>query len=301
MLASALVGGGGGLSHLKSKMQSHLLMKQDHVMLEWNHEILAVLEQIQLLGASCATLLRDLAHCVRDDEKRLKKVSTLEKQFAFQGAVVIILPWGAVALTNHFSWNIPTLIGFIFQLMGALLFSAMVRRMRKADHGEVSLLRNLMMAVWIRTRAGLSLAESLRAVILAGQRTSASLQTVPGSIQFKDKFKHQFLDQFNAQWRQWFQSLERASEEPALIWLRNYPESNFLAQALEPLMLQGAPTASFLGYHLQYLEELRHTEWEQKLVMMPSYLSLLFCGFFAPSAFFLLLGSLWDQIAPLLM
>lgn len=280
MFLAALASGGAAGGPLAERLRAQGGFAGDDagVFRHWLGEILRLLEEASRLGAPCGPLLRECAAMVRGEERRMGRLKACERQFAFQGAVLAVIPWAAVLAAGPLQWNAPAAGALALQAGGLCIFALMLKRLRGVDGSEGSALRVLLLFTALRLKAGLGMREALE-------------ESIAGLPPEGDVGRH---------WRSWAE-LRRRGQGEQQKWSPLLEESPRLALALESLESQGAPSTEFILGYADHVEALRTQAWEEKIAVLPSKLSLLLCGVFAPAVFLALLSSLWPILREVLM
>lgn len=265
--------------HLKeiwSPELRHSLLQQSPILAQWFDEVERATRLCVQQGKSLQDVLVDCAQMVRSDEVRIQKAKILKKQFAFQGAVLVVAPWGVVYFCGWPHWNGPLLIGSVLQAVGLGIFSWFANNLTKETWCESHSVRRLYLLFWIRSACG---ADALGAL-------KESLQVALAEA----------TDDLKIHWMSWYEGFKSHGKRLFYQWPRSYHLSEQYASALQSLLSEGAALGNYLKCALQCMEYDRQFKWEEKLSLAPSRMSLILCGFFAPAVFFLLLSTLWNQL-----
>jgi hypothetical protein len=264
------------LKELWSKDLKKRLEESSPILVAWFVEIEKTTRLCLEKGTPLRELLVDCARFVRADEVRVRKALLLKRQFAFQGAVLAVAPWGVVYFNGWPEFNAPFLLGVSMQIVGLAIFVYFTKTLTKEDRGETIAVRKLLLLMWIRCSAGLQIIEALR------ESVAESFRDLPTDLQMN--------------WHSWSEGFLCHGKQLFYQWPRNYELSAQSATALQSLIAEGAGLLPYLKSALECLEQQRQFEWEEKLSLAPSRMSLILCAFFAPAVFFLLVSTLWNQL-----
>ena len=219
-------------------------------------------------GASVESLLKETLPRVRRLERFAVKMDGLERQFAFQAAIAIVLPWFVVFVQpGAIQFNFLYVIGGFFQCVGALLFYWLLVRSSRSPSIEKDYLFQFLSCVWMGVKCGSSLSA---AVMHAFDRLG---------LKPHEKIYHRY-------WKLWF---EREHNQQAVFeWPLWAAESRSVADILSSLSQSGAPAAEVLSNLLSEIEDDRQDTFEQRLQELPTRLALVFCLSFTPAVFCIL-------------
>jgi hypothetical protein len=242
----------------------------------WQRNLTDSISDTLALGAPIGPLLREAHPMVRREERQCAKLQALERQFGFQGAIALVLPWAVAALTGGVRATVPTFAGAFCQLLGLVAFYFMIRH---ALHGkgkkdaERQWLFEFLVSLWMRTLAGMALQQCL----------GATLDKMP-------------LSEFRTAWSGWL-----AARASACSYVWKSKDSERLAALIEPLLTNGAPASEVLSHIISQIDDDRQMELEERIAALPTKLSLVFCGLLTPAVFLVLLGALWPILSTFLV
>lgn len=243
----------------------------------WNDRLCGAIQEALPLGGPVGQLLREVQPMIRREEKHWVKQQAVERQFGFQGAIAMVLPWGVASLSGGIELNIMTASGAVFQALGLGAFYLIIHRASRPVAREQAWLFEYLVAAWMRVRAGLSLFAGLEAA-LRGSEVSAYRQA----------------------WQRWLKAHEGgATELEAFAWPASMEQSPELGRLLHALLKTGAPAAETLADLINQLDDERQAEFEERIGTLPTRLSLAFCALLTPAVFLVLLGSLWPSLQSL--
>lgn len=240
----------------------------------WNGLLCTAIQDALPLGAPIGRLLREIQPMVRKEERQWSRLQGIERQFAFQGAIALVLPWAVAALSGGIELNGFTAAGAGFQALGLGAFYLMLARATRRKQGEAAWVFDLALAAWMRVLAGMSLYAAL----------VASLKALPAA-------------EWQTSWNRWVAAYDSGS--PGLEnfdWPKTMEHSPMVAGLLLTLLRSGAPAGEALADWVSQADDERQFELEERLSGIPTRLSLIFCGFFAPAVFLVLMGGLWPTL-----
>jgi hypothetical protein len=247
--------------------------------------IIEVLQESLAFGAPSEQLLARLQPMIRLEERHWTKLGIIERQYAFQGALAVVVPWAVAALVGELDPNPAMLLGAAFQIMGLGAFTIAVRRAlmpSASDYKEGVWIFELLLATWMRVLSGTSLHEGLL----------RSLE------QSKD-------GEVAQTWRSWISSYTAkgvtvaVGADSSFRWPRHLESSAEAVRFLEPLLVRGAAASEALGTLLNQMDDERQFNLEERLSGLSVRLSLIFTVSFTPAVFAILVGALWPMIKDL--
>ena len=247
-------------------------------LLRWCTRLCGVIREALPLGAPLAPLLRDVHPMVRADERHWTRLQGVERQFAFQGALAVVLPWAVGGLTEGVRLNALSAAGAAIQLVGLALFTLLLRRAVRLRRDEAALLFELVTAIWMRVLSGLGLHAALEGAI-------AELED----------------PELRCAWLRWLEAYAGGAELAVFEWPGEWPQSRELAALLAALLKSGAPAAAALSDVIRQIDDDRQAALEESLAALPTRLSLIFCATLAPAVFLILAGGLWPMFDSLWM
>lgn len=246
----------------------------------WNQLLIDVIQESIVLGAPLTEMLQEMHSIVRAEEKLWMKLKLVEQQMAFQGAIVFVLPWFASAFSGKLEWNFWVAIGLFLQALGLLGFYHAFSSLISKKQTETRWVFNLVIAIQSRVLSGQTL-------FLAFQ--SALQKMDPDPLLLKQA------------WNDWFEAHRNGSLIHHSYAWKKFSLSKDFSSLLAVLLRNGAQASQTLKeFALQYADEI-HYQIEEKILFLPTKVSLLFCLFFAPAFFFILIGSLWTNLKNLWM
>jgi hypothetical protein len=231
-----------------------------------------------------SVVLKQAQALVRREERQWARLQGLKRQFAFQGAVALVVPWGAAALAGSVSANPPALAGAGFQALGLVAFQWFTSRTLRESDSEARWLAEFLTGAWLRVSSGSSLGAALAAALDAAT-PSVGRKLGPA-----------------AWWRLWLRAVTGAPSEQGacFAWPEELGRSRAVSEALASLLRAGAPAGEVLSEWVERLEEDRQEELEERIGALPVKLSLCFCLFFTPAVFLILFGALWPSLSDLM-
>lgn len=245
--------------------------------LRWNESVCAVVREVMPLGAPVGRLLREVQPMVRREERHFAKQQGVERQFAFQAAIAVVIPWAVASLSGGIHLNPLTLAGAAFQGVGLFLFGVIVKRASRISDHEQNWLFDFLVGAWMRVLAGMSLHTALE----------AALEMAP-------------TDNYKKMWRGWFVAYSGGAWQlDSFFWPESMPQSRPAAALMLALLRSGAPASETLADYISQIDDDRQAALEERIGGLPVRLSLGFCAFFAPAVFLILLGALWPSIQDL--
>ncbi|MEW6057513.1 MAG: type II secretion system F family protein [Bdellovibrionota bacterium] len=245
--------------------------------LRWCDQLCVALRTAIPLGAPVAEVLRELYPLVIREERRWMKLKVIERQFGFQGALALVVPWAVAAVVGTVPLNYWGLGGAVFQSIGLAAFCLLVRKATDEKVDESSWLFDFMMNVWMQIEAGVHLHKAVQ----------TSVQADPSSP-------------FARQWMQWMASVEtNGSLAKGFVWPERFELSAEVSNVLTHLLQTGAPGSDFLSTSIAQLEDEKQASQEEQLALVPTKISLVFCGFFTPAVFLIFIGALWPELSTL--
>lgn len=243
----------------------------------WNSSLCGSIGDALPLGAPVGRLLREVQPMIRREEKHWTKQQGIERQFGFQGAIAVVLPWAVASLSGGIEFNLITAAGAAFQAVGLALFYVIIRQASRPVAREQAWMFEYLVAAWMRVMAGMSLFSALDAAL----NSSAA-------------------GRYRTQWQRWMAAVEGGSTElDAFTWPIDMVISPDAARLLASLLKSGAPAAETLSDYINQLDDDRQAEFEERIGALPTRLSLAFCAFLTPAVFLILLGALWPSIQDL--
>lgn len=243
----------------------------------WNSSLCDSIGDALPLGAPVGKLLREVQPMIRREEKHWTKQQGIERQFGFQGAIAVVLPWAVASLSGGIEINLITLAGAAFQAVGLALFYIIIKRASRPVAREQAWMFELLVAAWMRAMAGMSLFAALEAAL----RSSAA-------------------GRYREYWRRWLTGVEGGAAELAVFaWPIDMTVSPEAARLIASLLKSGAPAAETLSDYINQLDDDRQAQFEERIGALPTRLSLAFCAFLTPAVFLILLGALWPSIQDL--
>lgn len=276
----ALLAGGlsasDALKLLKQWAQASKLSTKSRIFKNTYHwyEILCMaLQDCIPLGARVGDLLKEIQPIIRQQERYLFQLQSLERQFGFQGAIALVLPWAVVAVSGKINFNIFTFIGILLQLAGLLFFYFKLKVSLKTNVPEETWVFEFFISVLMRLSAGLDLHNAL----------SKSLDVNCAS-------------KFRTEWKQWLSAYNSGADLIYYKWPSQLKHCIETSQFILPLLRSGAPALQAVTDIVSQLVDLRQTRLTEKLGQLPTQLSLIFCIFFTPAVFLLFLGSIWPTL-----
>ncbi|MGE4234048.1 MAG: hypothetical protein AB7F43_12030 [Bacteriovoracia bacterium] len=271
----ALALAGQGADQVAQRINSwRFTGKKNNPLSHWVDSITDALRYCAEVGAPIAPLLKGVVSFIRAEEKNISKMTAINQSFAFQCALLLIVPWAASSLVLGINWNFISVAGLVIQVLGIFCFLFFVRKGIFKRNLEQEWLFLFLLNSWIFVLCGLSLEGSLKRAISLGRA---------GFIKEK--------------WISWLQSLVFQQQ---FVWKKHLMLSSQVAESLEILYQTGAPAGDVLFALLGQFEEQRQSEVEGKIQGLPTKLALTFCVCFAPATFLIFLGCLWPQIQNIL-
>lgn len=234
-------------------------------------------------GASVQSLLKLVSPRVRRLERFAARMDGLEKQFGFQGAIVLVLPWAVAAAQKSFTFNWFYVAALGFQIAGGLLFFLLLSRVQRSTSRENDFLLVFLTKTWMRVECGENLDLALNNALQSGA----------------DK-RHRDFRLYWIKWRTGIRTGALVSSD-FFSWPPWMSESADVGRILLSLLDSGAPAADTLANLVAELEDARHDDFEQRVQEIPTRLSLIFCVSFTPAVFLILIGSLWPNLNTLMM
>lgn len=275
-----LAGGGTAQDTLLALRQWHLSIPQrgrlrpSDSIVRWNEVICSVIREVIGLGAPVGKLLREIQPMIRREERHFVKQKGVERQFAFQAAIAVVLPWAVASLSGGVRFNMFTAAGLFFQVAGLLVFAVIVRNASRSTDQENAWLFDFLVSVWMRTLAGMSLHAAL----------VAALEQAP-------------FGSFKEHWSSWLRAYDGGSSQlDSFLWPDQMSQSHIAAGLLVSLLRSGAPAGDSLADYIAQLDDDRQALFEERVGALPVRLSLGFCAFFAPAVFLVLFGALWPSL-----
>ncbi len=282
--ARALLAGGGAATLVLGSLREWVLRapvqgsrRVTASLIHWNEQLCSAIRDALPLGAPVGKLLREIHPMIRREERHWSRLQGVERQFAFQGAIAVVLPWAVAGLTGSISMNYFTVAGVGFQLVGLGLFYLILRRATRRPKDEQAMVFDLLLATWMRVLGGMGLCAALE----------AALKRMP-------------LSPHQTSWQQWMAAYQSGSL--GLIdfdWRPGMSESREVAKVLTALLKSGSPSADALADMIGQLDDDRQAALEERLAAVPTRLSLVFCAFLTPAVFLILMGGLWPLLKDL--
>lgn len=281
LFASALLKGGAHLKDIVRQLQEFELPQAESKSLQmWRLELNSILEGAVISGASCSVLLQTSSGLVSQEERRHHQMKALEAQFFLQAAILFVLPWVVVATASDHFWGWACMIGLVWQILGMGAMFLLLKRIRNYESEEVRFLQTFTAKVWMQLSTGENLYLSMQEALQMDSNWSTS-------------------NKFLRAWAKWMDSRDRLRSAKEHFSIEEL--SAALAPVLEHFIQQGAPAIEFLEQYLCYLDRIKQFQWEKGMATLPTYLSLVFCVFFAPSFFFILLAGIWHDLTQMTM
>ncbi len=288
-------------------------------LLFWGKNLCHVIEESLPLGAPIGVLLKEVHPLIRTEEKNWKKLGNIEKQFGFQGAIAVVLPWAVAAIVgglkfDHPQANLFFLCGIFLQAFGLFTFYWFIKNIMKRKQSEKAWLFHFMVSIWMRTLSGFSLYTSIETVLnqlsmnYGGFASQFVARTLP-SVAFasyksagRSSFDKSSGTFFSQSWKSWL-TIQTAGllTKQEWTWPKMMPSSASFSIILKSLLENGAPANDVLSNILVQLDEERQNEVEEKLNSLPTKFSLAFCIFFTPAIFLIFIGALWPNLSGFLI
>ena len=244
-------------------------------LVHWNESLCSAIRDALPLGTPIGKLLASIQPMIRREERHWVKLQGIERQFAFQGAIAVVLPWAVAALSGGIQFNFFTFAGVIFQLLGLGLFYFIIRRATRREQDECAWIFDFLISIWMRVLAGMTLYSSLKAALDCSAIGS----------------------KYSDSWKTWLQAYDGgASEILSFDWPPSMGMSRETGQLILALLKNGAPAGSTLEDSISQLDDERQSILEDRLAAVPTRLSLAFCAFFTPAVFLILMGALWPTL-----
>lgn len=247
--------------------------------LRWCEQLRLAITDALPLGAPVGSLLRAVQPMVRREERHFTRLQGIERQFAFQGGIAIVLPWAVAAIGGEVSFNALTVAGAAVQAVGLVLFYTVIRRAMRPPAGEQSWVFELLVATWMRAHAGMGLRPALGAAVRALPR-----------------------ERYSAPWERWLEAFDSgALHSTDYEWGTDMPASSEAARILRVMLQSGTPAAETLADLIAQVDDERQAELEERIGALPTRLSLVFCALLAPAVFLVFMGGLWPVIQEISM
>ena len=282
--ARALLAGGGAATLVLSSLREWVLRaplrgssRVTASLVHWNEQLCSAIRDALPLGAPVGALLREIHPMIRREERHWTRLQGVERQFAFQGAIAVVLPWAVASLTGSISVNGWTGAGLAFQIIGLALFYFVLRRATRRKNDEQAMVFDLLLATWMRSLGGMGLYAALE----------SGLRTLP-------------VSRYRTCWEQWLKAYQSGSL--GLVdfdWQLGMSESREVAKVLSALLKSGSPSGDALADCISQLDDDRQAALEERLAAVPTRLSLVFCAFLTPAVFLILMGGLWPMLKDL--
>lgn len=242
-------------------------------LLGWNDKLVAVLSESLPLGSPVGRILKESQSMIKREERLWLKLQGLERQYALQASIALVLPWAVAAFAGDISLNFYSILGFVFQVIGVLFFLLIVKSATKTPVDELTRVFDLLVSIWMRSLAGVSLHSSIE----------VSVRNIPHS-------------NFASTWKNWLTSFDSAGNVEKFDWPSELSASRDIGALLGSLLRSGAPASETLSDFIGQIDDERQAALEDRIGSVPTRLSLAFCAFFAPAVFFILMGALWPTL-----
>lgn len=243
----------------------------------WNEDLCAAIQDTLQLGAPVGVLLRQVQPMVRREERHWTKLQGIEKQFGFQGGLAVVIPWSVASLSGGIGMNLFSFGGFFCQILGLGLFYATIRRATRRIQNEQAWVFEVLVSTWMRCLAGQGLRAALEAVMARRERS-----------------------RYLSHWQNWLAVFDGgANEQSEYGWPERMVVSRETSSLMSALLKTGAPASEVLADAIHQLDDERQTLLEERLASVPTTLSLIFCAFFTPAVFLILIGALWPTLSVL--
>lgn len=243
-------------------------------------KILDVLKTAERLGASLVPALKELKRFIREEERLLERLVGVERQFALQAAIGVVLPWFVAVASFGLRWNILFGLALASQAVGIFIFYYIIKRVMSDRDLERQFLFNLIMDVWLSCSAGVHLHAALAEALKRPQ-----LYREPFSDWWQSWLHHIVTDTRHDSQHQW--SVE-ASYSPEV------------GQLLRRILSSGVGVQTILIDWLDNASDDRLFEVQNRLNQLPTLVSLVFCVCFAPAMFLVLFGSVYQEVMAVL-
>ena len=247
--ARALLAGGGAATLVLGSLREWVLRapvrgskRVTASLVHWNEQLCWAIRDALPLGAPVGSLLREIHPMIRREERHWKRLQGVERQFAFQGAIAVVLPWAVAGLTGSISLNYFTGAGVLFQCVGLGLFYFILRRATRRPKDEQAMVFDLLLGTWMRVLGGMGLCAALE----------ASLRRMP-------------LSAYRSCWEQWMAAYQSGSL--GLVdfdWRPGMLESREIAKILMSLLKSGSPAGDALSDSISQLDDDRQAALEEK-------------------------------------
>lgn len=230
-------------------------------------------------GAPIGLIFEKIYPIIYQEECLIKKIKSVEKQYAFQGAIIIVLPWFVCLLFNKFQLNPLYILGICLQIFGVLLMVYFFKKTLKSESSEINFLKILLSNLWLNVMVEGSLLSSIDIVIN---------KVLPNN-------KNNYFE-LNNNWSKWFQNVYKGDQKYKNYFNEKFYRSKEVSEILEKALKLGAPAIELISEIYKHVEEESKVEFEENIMILPTMLSLLFCFVFAPACLFILVGVLWPQL-----
>ncbi len=229
-------------------------------------------------GMPIGKLLNQLCSLIQSEEKQIKKVNSIEAQFALQAAIIFILPWTVVLLFSKLNINPLTFLGFILQLIGLIGMFLLIKKTITRSKNENEFLKIFISNIWIYTLSGSHIKPAIEASF----------------NYFNDDKNLQWSRLYINSWKKWYNAsnVNNSSEN----FSNHLQKSKECSEVISKLITLGAPAQSLFSEYYKHYEEESLNEFEDRISRLPIYLSLLFSFIFTPAFILIILSILWPQL-----
>ncbi len=253
-------------------------IKQNATMRRWCELIEEVLTHSLHTGSSITVILNEIHPLIRQEERQIQKVKSIEKQFAFQGAIIAVLPWMVVGLFGSIQLHLFAAIGITLQTIGLLLLLFIIRKTLHQKKSESSFLKEITAMIWIRVLSGNSLPDAIEKAIIQTEGNASNQSN------------------YLMQWKHWYLAMKTKNDSQDEFFDIHFVFSRELSEVFQRLVEMGAPSLQVLSETYKQIEEECRNQLEERILALPTVLSLVLSFFLTPACILIIMGIVWPQI-----